>query len=327
MNRDHIYKKAKEAVKPVRFRLSIYQSVDQAIEQLRAASKSEEQALYFYVLDEKEKLLGTVGAKQLLTSPPDKPIACLINTKIKVIQEYQTVRDALLLMQKYRLLAIPVVEKGKLLGVIDIQNYFDDALELESSRQQYKIFQTLGYELDEEEGLSPLKKYQIRFPWMICNMLGGILCAIISMIYSMVLVKALVLAMFIPLVLSLSESISMQSMSQSLHKIHGGRFNGFKSKLHHVYEESKLFILIAFTCGTSIGLIALLWRDGVLPAVTIGVSIILGVLVSATIGSISPLILQALNLDPKIASGPFVLMLVDVLTTLIYLTIGFWWLV
>ena len=234
--------------------------------------------------------------------------------------------DALTLMKKFQLLALPVVENGKFLGVLDIHNYFDEEIELNTAKKKMEIFQTLGFILDSGRRKSTWRKYRTRVPWILCNMLGGLACAIISDFYEIILLKVIVLAMFIPLVLSLSESISMQSMTQSMHEI-GKHFNFWHQSIKYIAHESKLFVLISITCGTIVGLISLLWGEGWEVGLIIASSIMISVIVTAVIGALVPLILHTWKLDPKIASGPIVLMFADVITTFIYLSLAFWLLI
>jgi magnesium transporter len=117
----------------------------------------------------------------------------------------------------------------------------------------------------------------------------------------------------------------MQSMTQSMHEM--SRHVYFWKKIgSYLTRESRLYILIALSCGLIIGPLAILWGDGWQPALVIGVGITISVLVSAIIGVLIPVILHSVKLDPRIASGPIVLMLADTFTTTIYLSLACWWL-
>jgi len=125
--------------------------------------------------------------------------------------------------------------------------------------------------------------------------------------------------------LTLSESISMQSMTQSLHLLRQSRLS-FKRIIQCILIEGRMAILLAATCAVTVGLLSLLWEGGFGPSLTIAVSLFFGVSISACVGASIPLILHAKQLDPKVASGPVVLMFADVITTMIYLSLGTWWL-
>ena len=85
-------------------------------------------------------------------------------------------------------------------------------------------------------------------------------------------------------------------------------------------------LLIAVSCGLLVGSVSLFWGDGFIASLTICIGILLGVTTSISFGIMMPIILHTTKLDPKVASGPVVLMFADVITTLIYLSIASWWL-
>ena len=100
MNQEDLHKPVRECVREVKSILSIYQTVDEAIAHIRKTHSIDRSIIYFYVVDEREKLLGVVRTRDLLTSPPDTPIRELINTKIQTISGHQSMYSALMLMQK-----------------------------------------------------------------------------------------------------------------------------------------------------------------------------------------------------------------------------------
>ena len=163
-------------------------------------------------------------------------------------------------------------------------------------------------------------------PWLLCNVFSGLVCAIISRVYELVLSEALLLAFFIPLVLTLSESTSMQSMAQSLQFLRGPRFS-WKRIQYLAFREWQLSILLSVSLGLLVGAFSLLWGDSYLPSVAIGCGILGGVTFSSIFAIVIPIGLNRLRLDPKVASGPLVLMIADMLTTAIYLSLATWWLI
>lgn len=323
MRHEYLHKGVKDCAREVKSILSIGQNVGESIEMIRNTRIVDRSIIYFYVVDDNDNLLGIIKTRDLLMSDPSTPIKLLINTKIRTIKSSYTMYDALMLMQKYHLIVLPVVENGKFIGILDIQNYFEESLELDSEKKRFEAFQSLGISLQENVKSSTLEKYAYRVPWILCNMIGGILCAVVSSFYKVILIQLIVLAMFTPLVLSLSESISMQAMTQSLHLISGGGLTFFKKVFFYIAHETKLFLLTAVTCGVIVGLLSLLWGGWWVHGIVIGISIFISITITAIIGAIVPLALHALKLDPKIASGPVVLMLADVVTIIVYLTLAF----
>jgi len=302
------------------------QTVQEALSSLRKRHIHDE-IIYFYVLDEKKKLVGVVSTRKLLLEDPDSLIADIMDTSLVTLKGDQTLQDAMEFLEAHRLLAIPVIDDNHIfLGTIDVCHYLEEKPLIANDRRHFDIFQMIGFYVQEGKKASTWSRYLSRMPWIFCNLFGGIFCAVISNIFEEVLAKMLLLAMFIPLVLTLSESISMQSMSQSLHLLQGKSFHK-KQRKSFLWREGKIIVMLAISCGVMVGCISIFWGEGVLPAVTIGCGIICSIFLSASLGTFIPLILRSRRWDPRVASGPVVLMLADMGTTFVYLLLGSWWLV
>jgi magnesium transporter len=322
MNKKHLEHLTSNYVRKAYNLLELDQTINSAIEFIRNQEGSELNPFY-YVLDGSCHLIGLVSVRSLLLKDPNSPLKEVIKTNIHVVQDKQPMFDALTLMQKFHLTSIPVLKNGKFQGLIQLQDFFEDELEISSKRKRLQIFQMIGILIEEGPIKSLWKKYLHRMPWLFCNMLGGIICAVISEFYEVVLLHVIILAMFIPLVLSLSESISMQAMTLSIclmtHKKHR-----WSKVFSYILSELRLFFLIALTASIFVGLLSLLWGDGIGPSFIIFISIFISIILSAIFGSLVPIVMHRWKLDPKVASGPIVLMLADVITTLIYLRLAFW---
>lgn len=325
MTRKDLTRLVKDFVVPVHTVIHVDDTVDEALVTLRS-QKIDEKIIYFYVVDKHDRLQGVVSTRNLLLSSPRTHISEIMEKSLIFLMAEQTLEQAMEVLSSHRLLALPVVEKDKrFLGVVDIGLYMEEAVDIAKERHRNDVFQMLGLTIEEGKKKSTWKSYCTRMPWIFCNMAGGIGCAIISRIFEMVLAKVLLLAMFIPLVLSLSESISMQSMTQSLQLLHKQKLS-FKAIFKRVTSESKMTILLSTTCGVLVGLISLLWGQGVAPGLTIAVGLTISIALSASVGSSIPLFLHARQLDPKVAAGPVVLMFADIITTSLYLSLATWWL-
>lgn len=326
MSRTDLHRRVGDFVYPIETVIHNDHSVEEALAEIRRHSL-EEKIFYFYVLDKDQKLKGVVSTRNLLLSPLTQQVCEIVETHVVSISNEQSLQDAVELLSRHRLLALPVVDKeNRFLGIIDIQLYLDEAIDLgKARRSSTDLFQVLGLTVEEGKTRSLWGTYKIRMPWIFCNMFGGISCAVISRVFEVVLLEVILLAMFIPLVLSLSESISMQSMTYSLQLTHRAKISG-RRILKRLTDEWKMGLLLALTSSFVIGALSLCWRQGMNPALVIGAGILISVTLSALAGAAIPLILHSRKLDPKVAAGPVVLMFVDILSTAIYLGIGTLWL-
>jgi magnesium transporter len=300
-------------------------TIKEAINILRN-KQSDGKIIYFYVIDAEYKLRGIVSARALLLADPQNQIKDVMEESVFCLQEDQNLEEAMEALSHRRLLALPVVDVHNVLkGVVDVQMYLQENIDIFKEQRNQDVFQLLGMRFEEGVYKSPWKSYTKRMPWILCNMAGGIACAIVSRVFQIVLAKVLILAMFIPLVLSLSESISMQSMTQSFHILRKDHVSWGKI-FSRMFSEIRTAILMSLTSGILVGVLSLFWGSGIIVSSTIAAGIVISVILSAVIGSSVPLLLHLNRLDPKVASGPVVLTISDVITTAIYLFLATLWL-
>lgn len=325
MSRNDLHRKVGEFIRPVQTILKVNQTVEEALSSIRSQPFGDK-IFYFYVVDPYLHLKGVVSTRNLLLSQPHAAIHEITESPAIAIQASHTLREALEKLTSNRLLALPVIDaEERLLGIIDIQLYLDEAIDVaQAKRSSTDLFQVMGLGL-EDGSKTTWKIYKTRMPWIFCNMFGGFACAIISRLFELVLLEVIVLAMFIPLVLTLSESIAMQSMSYSLQILNRPRISR-KEIVRRVGSEWKMVLCLALTCAAIVGGGSLLWEEGFHPALSIGAGIFLSVAITGVLGALIPLVLHRKKLDPKVAAGPIVLMLADVITTTIYLGLSTLWL-
>ena len=311
---------------PVRTTIRVGHTVEKALCELRSKQITD-QIMYIYVVDLESALVGVVSTRCLLLADPQTPIVNLMSSHLISLKENQTLQDAMELLETCHLLAVPVVDhQNRLMGVVDVGLYLEEKVDVGTERQRADIFQILGMSVEEGKKKGVWKGYLSRMPWIFCNLFGGVACAVISRIFEIVLAKVLLLAMFIPLVLTLSESIAMQSMTQSMQLLRKSR-RTWSYTFQSLFREWWIVTLLGISSGCIVGAVSLLWGDGFLPGAVIFSAIACCVSITAIVGSIVPLVIYAQKWDPRVAAGPVVLMFADVFTTLVYLSIGTWWLV
>ena len=315
----------RDFIVPVRSTVHHDQTIDEALNFLRD-KQIDHEIIYIYVVDDERRLIGVVPTRKLLLCDPKILVSDVMDTQLITLNGDQTLQQAMEFLESHRLLALPVIDKKRhLLGVIDVALYLEEKLDIANSRRRSDIFQMMGMYIEDGKKPTTWEGYRSRMPWIFCNMFGGVACAVISSIFELVLAKVLLLAMFIPLLLTLSESISMQSMTQSMQLLKR-ESRHFKHTMQALFREWHIVAFLALSSGIIIGSVSLFWGEGFAPACTIGFGIMISVYISATIGSAVPLLLHARKWDPRVAAGPVVLMFADVLTTLIYLSLGTVWL-
>jgi magnesium transporter len=240
------------------------------------------------------------------------------------VPQNATVLDACEFFIMHRLLAFPVVdEKRRILGVIDVELYTAELGDIQRSERYDDLFQLIGVHLNDAQQSSPLLAFGRRFPWLLCNIAGGLAAAFIVGVFQQELSRVAALAMFIPVVLALSESVSIQSVSLTLQYLRG-RPPTLKTLLTKTANEIGTGLFLGCASALCVALVALLWlKQGQLAVCLLG-GISGGVFCSAAFGVCLPMILRILKRDPHVASGPMALAAADMVTLLIYFSIARW---
>ena len=294
------------------------QTIAAALDQIRRSGTAAT-IHYFYVVDEERKLVGVVPTRALLSAQPDHVVREVMLDDVVAIPDWATVLVASEYFATRRLLAFPVVNgAGELLGVVDVGLFTKEVIEL--ARQTYDdIFQLIGVHGTAQR--STWSAFRDRFPWLLANIAGGLICAFIASRFEHLLDDVVVLALFIPIVLALGESVSMQALTLTLQGLTDGPI--VWSRLGAaLWKEFKTAVCLGLGCGAVVGSVVMLWRGQADVAAVMFVAITLSMIVACLIGVAFPAILRASKFNPDIAAGPVALATADVATLLFYFGIG-----
>jgi magnesium transporter len=299
------------------------QTVGEALAVMRERPP-EGRIIYFYVTDEEGRLRGVVPTRRLLLSPPDTPVAQVMVQEVIAIPQTATVLDACEFFVLHKLLAFPVVDaQRRVVGLVDVDLYTQEMSDIEKREGNDDLFQLVGVHLTEAQQGNPLLAFRLRFPWLLCNVAGGVAAAFLSGMFEAQLQRVVALALFIPVVLALAESVSIQSVSLALQTLHGQRptWGGVLGKLG---RELLTGVFLGAACGLLVGLVALAWIGQWLVAVGVLGGIGGGVAAAALLGVATPNLLRMLRLDPQVAAGPIALAATDMVTLLLYFNLARW---
>jgi len=304
-------------------------TVGQALERIRREGVGE-RVIYFYAVDEEQRLVGVVPTRRLLTAPLETALREVMVRRVVAVPAKATVLDACEFFVLYKFLAFPVVdEQRRIVGVIDANLFAEEVLEAgdtqdrSGSREVVPIgpefFEALGFHLEQIRGASAWRAFRFRFPWLLVTVTGGTLSAILAGFFETTLAGTLIIAFFLTMVLGLNESVSMQSMSVTIHALRS--VNVTWDWLAAAFRrELATAVLLGVSCGFVVCVIAWVWRDDLPAAVVIGGSIALSLVTACAFGLAVPSLLHRFNLDPKIAAGPVTLALADFIALVIYFT-------
>jgi len=306
-------------------------TVGAALERIRREGVGE-RVIYFYVVDEQERLAGVVPTRRLLTASLETPLGEIMVRRVVAIPATATVLDACEFFVLYKFLAFPVVdEQRRVIGIIDANLFAEEILEAGESEDRQRVapvspefFEALGFRIEQIRVVSPWRGFWFRFPWLLVTVTGGTLSAILAGLFQATLARSLVLAFFLTMVLALNESVSMQSMSVTIHAFRSVSVT-WRWLATAFRREIITALLLGVACGLVVGTIVWVWRNDALGAFVIGGSIALSLITACALGLGVPSVLHRFKLDLKIAAGPVTLALADFVALVIYFTLA--WLV
>lgn len=301
-------------------------TVAQALDHLRQHPPGG-RVIYFYVTTAEGKLVGVVPTRRLLLNQPSTPIRDIMVKSTVAVPLDATVLEACEFFSMHRLLALPVVDaEKKLVGVIDVELYTDELAVTMDEKPEAPddIFQIIGVHLSQAGQHQPWKATKTRFPWLLCNVAGGLLAAILSGLFQDVLNwRQAVLALFVPVVLTLAESVTVQSVTLVLQTMRGGHVS-LRKLVSRIVVEAGTGVLLGLGTALVVGGVALGWQRDWKVGLIVFVGILGGVTYSAMIGVAVPSLLRLLKRDPQVAAGPVCLALADAAALLFYFSFATW---
>ncbi len=301
---------------------------DMTVEQALGAIRQQglgERIIYFYVVDEHDRLAGVLPTRRLLTAPPRTTLGELMVKRVIAIPATATVLDACEFFVLYKFFAFPVVDVDRhVIGVVDISLFTAEMLEERNENiaaQADEIFEALGFRLSHLRGASAWRVFRHRFPWLLATIFGGTMCALLAGAFEATIASSVVIAFFLTMVLGLNESVSMQTMTVTIQALRSQAVTSSWFKVAFL-RELRSAVLLGLGCGALVVIIVLLWRKDLTAALAIGGSIGLSLVTACLFGLSIPSLLHSLKLDPKIAAGPVTLAVTDFVALAFYFGIA-----
>jgi magnesium transporter len=269
-----------------------------------------------YVVNDEDKLLGLMSLRKLLLTEKSTAIKDIMNENIISVHCLENNENVANMMQKYNLVTIPVIDNmGKLIGRIT----FDDIMDVakEEAEKDYQLASGISEDVESSDTILTLTR--ARLPWLLIGMFGGILGAGIIGLFD--LRQNFELAFFIPLIAAMGGNVGVQSAAivvQGLAKESLKMENIFQKLLKELFVG----LLNGIICSVIILGSSLALGYGILLSATVSISLLAVVVFAAIFGTLIPLTLEKYNIDPALATGPFITTINDVLGLFIYFYIG-----
>ena len=298
------------------------QTVGQAIREIQAYVKKQPQFQLFYtayVVDEYRHLIGTVSVTELLLADKRTLIQNLMNPEVVAVDQDLDQEEVLRLAKEYDLVVVPVIDKHlRLIGRVTI----DDLVDVMAEEYHEDIGHFAGTGDEEVSETSIIKTSRDRLPWLLIGLIGGFISALVMSTYENALINLPEVAFFIPLVAALGGSIGIQSSSIVVRGLATGAIQT-SDLIVRLSKELRVGFLNGFIC--SMVLVGMTWylSQNLSMALTSGTALLLVVCFAAFVSSTIPILMKRMNIDPALATGPFITTSNDIIGIAIYLAITF----
>ena len=304
-------------------------SAKEAIESLQKEHLEVEMPFYLYVIDDYGKLVGVSSLRQLVVVPPETPLKDFMTTDVFSVQTDMDQEEVAKIVARYDILAVPVVDEShSLVGIVTV----DDVIDIFRREATEDILKMAGAGEEFVETKSVLKSTRIRLPWLFASCIGGIIAFFIIGAYESSLYKIAYLAAFIPVIMGMGGNIGTQSSTIVVRGLATGRIN-LRDFWAVVIKELAIGFILGLIYGLLIGSVAQLY--GLLIgsvaqfrysiealAISVALAILSSMSIAALVGSLVPMSFAKINIDPAVATGPFVTTAIDIISVFFYFVIA-----
>lgn len=292
-------------------------SMPQCMEALRIQASEMDDVYYIYVVDNEERLQGILPIKKVLTSPNVSKIKHIIVRDPVVLHENDTTEEVVRAFGRYDLVAIPVVDSiGRLVGVITVDDVVDEMRDMHE--RDYQLASGLSQDVESSDTVT--RQIGARLPWLLLGMVGGVLNSVILGNYDNVFASVPAVSLFIPLMGGTGGNVGMQSSAIIVQDLAAGAL-----KLDKIGKLLTKELAIALMNGGILSLVLFIYNyfflRNVVVMASVSISIFVIVLFANLFGTVVPLILNKLKMDPARATGPFITIMNDLIGMFIYMNI------
>jgi len=303
-------------MQPIAFRINERLTCRDAIRTLHEQQEDLETIFYLYVENDADQLVGVASLRALLTNQPSTVLQDIMTTDVLTARPLDDQEEVARIVSRYDLLAVPVVDENRhMLGIVTI----DDVVDViqEEALEDMMLMAGVGDEPDPSVG-GVIGVARQRLTWLLVTLVGGIGMAELIGVFEHALASKALLAGFIPVMLGMGGNVGIQAATVAVRNIAVGH-DQTTSIPALLYRELRIGMLLGLAFAVTLGGYALVrWWDEPLIAAAIATAIASTVAAAAILGAIVPLTLNRLNVDPAIATGPFVTTGIDMFAILIY---------
>ena len=293
-------------------------NVKDAIEVVRLNSQELDHIYYIYVLGKDNVLKGVISLKSLLVHPLDTIVTSIMEEDLIYVKPEDDQEEVANIIEKYDLVSIPVVDDLKrMIGRITIDDIVD-VIHEEASEDIQKI---AGLSDEQETSDSIFRISRIRLPWLMIGLLGEMGSAVVLSSFQASIEKILIASFFIPVVMAMGGSSGTQAAIVMVRGLSTGDI--WMNRIFITLgKEFGVALINGIACATVLlGSTYFFFHSSFGFSVVLSVSLVIIMIFATMLGSTIPLVLKKANIDPAVATGPFVTTMNDIFGLIIYLSL------
>ncbi len=302
---------------PVAFRLRVDTTCRDAIASVQEAS-DQELVYYAYIENDAGQLVGVTSLRSLLTHPPSTKLGQVMTTDVIAVEASVDQEEVARVAGRYDLLAVPVVDDQRhLLGIVTV----DDVIDVIKEEAAEDMLLMAGVSEQAADPTSSRASATVgRLPWLFVTLAGGVLISEVIGHFDGILRADLVLAGFIPMLTGMAGNVGIQSATLTVRNIATGKMENETAA--SVMGEGISGLLLGLVFALCIGGYCYARYGHVAVAMSVAIAVLCNCTSAALMGTLVPVTLRRLGVDPAIATGPFVTTAMDGVGVTIYLTIA-----
>ncbi|MDE6317264.1 MAG: magnesium transporter [Muribaculaceae bacterium] len=294
-------------------------SMPECIKQMRMQAEDMDEIYYVYVVDNEDRLKGILPLKTLITHPSVSKIKHIMENDPVSVKADTPIDDVALDFEKYDLVAMPVVDSiGRLVGRITVDDVMDQVRE--SSERDYQLASGLSSDVDASDSI--LAQTKARIPWLLIGIVSGILASLILTGFEAQLQAVTTLAIFIPIIGGTGGNVGVQASAIVVQGLANGSLE-IKEFTKQLWKEVRVGLLNAIIISGVILVYNLIMiPDDFAVTLSVSVSLFIVVMFATLLGTVVPLTLEKLHINPALATGPFIQISNDIVGLVIYVFIS-----
>ena len=285
---------------------------------LRREAEEIEHIQNIYVVDRQGMLLGFIPVFNLIVLDPESRVDEVMTRDVVSVTVDTDQEEVAAVIAKYDLYSLPVVDqRGRLVGRITV----DDIIDVIEEEANEDITLMAGTGEEEFGARSSIMVSRARLPWLLTGLFGGIASAFVMDHFRNSLESVLTLAFFVPVIMAMGGNVGTQSSAIVVRELAIGSA-GLMRTSTKLMRELKVSLINGFVLGSVLLFITYLWQRDYRLGLLLGLCMITIILWATLMGAVVPLLLKKINIDPALATGPFITTSNDILGILIYLGIA-----